>query len=101
MDSSNHNEYLESKIKELAKENGIHFSNRGILDGGKHGVAKFICFEDFERAVKAVVQDCINEMKIGRFSEPNEPWQEARNEGVDHCIGALQREWALTKESAA
>ena len=49
---------MNERIRELAKDAGIHFHKGGTLDAGPNGIAKFVLYSDIEKFAELIVQEC-------------------------------------------
>ncbi len=52
---------MNERIRELAKDAGIHFHKGGTLDAGPNGIAKFVLYSDIEKFAELIVRECIKE----------------------------------------
>ena len=66
---------MNTRIKQLADEAGIHFGRSATLDG--NNIARFVTTSDMEKFAELIVQECVSIVNDAERGGSNEVWDNA------------------------
>jgi hypothetical protein len=87
---------MNERIRELVKQAGIHFSNRGTLDAGPNGIAKFVNYSDIEKLSELIIQECLAVARQRLFTDyEGDSHRVAHNNAIWCSLGDIEEHFGV------